>query len=146
MNKFQFTLSLLSTVIVLFLFGPRIIFAEQEAEDNHHYIDLDGDGINDNAVDKDNDGIPDSFGSRSALIEESPINETKDFISLDFGQVTEINSALSKSGKFDQLRFSVRGLTLCRGELGSEKSFGPGAGIGAGVVNNACPGGVCIID
>jgi hypothetical protein len=65
---------------------------------------------------------------------------------LDIGQPAAIDIGLSKSDKFNQLKFSVRGLTLCRGELGSEKSFGPGSGIGAGVVNNACPGGVCIVD
>ena len=146
MYRFKRRLLSLSIIPVFFLFFSMAILADQGMAENLEYVDLDGDGINDNSVDIGAGRIPGKFNSKSELIAESSTKDTNYFISLDLENSKTINPSFSKSGKFDRRLFSVRGLTLCRGYLNSGNSFGPGAGIGAGVVNDVCPGGICVID
>ena len=105
------------------------------------YVDLDGDGFNDNIADNDDNGIPDRF-------ESEPTKELAEMGSI-LGNVfnTEVNldELYSASEKFNMRKFKTRSLTQRCNGLGASDDFGPGNGIGLGAVSGGggCAGGVC---
>ena len=109
------------------------------------FVDLDGDGFDDNAADEDSDGIP-----NDADADYDPVSETNnnsgDFI--DFGQtIQEIGLSpdlTSNSQSFGKRQFKTRGLTLNRCGFDANGGFGSGNEIGIGVSSGGgCAGGVC---
>ena len=143
----------LSILLFLWLIIPTTS-AIPAAEDDENkkkstYLDLDGDGINDNASDFNNDGIPDSFGEDDSDGEIDTTIMTSSLTSFDdFGggfdpePSVEIDFGEQNSVKFSALTASVIPLTQRRGGLNSGEGFGPQnmAGSSGGVV---CEGGVC---
>ena len=106
------------------------------------YVDLDGDGIDDHALDANDDGIPDKFAS-GYIAPRSDLNE----------MTLKLPSSLSGSSRyydaipttrlqhFGQRYFFARGLESCRSNIESKFSSGIGIGIGGG--GGPCAGGVC---
>ncbi len=112
---------------------------------NARFIDLDGDGLNDNVRDLDHDGIPD-FGKGTAL--EPPVMTLRG--AADFFKAIEPSDTdsdmglfLSNSERFEQLKFCTRALSQCRSGFGSTEEFGPGVGIGQSTSSGGCAGGIC---
>lgn len=102
------------------------------------FIDIDGDGFNDNNRDDDKNGIPDRFEPGEVIKEKKVKSVLGDVFN---AHATEIpDDLLSKSGNFGTRKFETRGLWQCHRGLSSEQ-FGPGNGIGLGAA--ACAGGVC---
>ncbi|MBU8933711.1 MAG: hypothetical protein KOO62_06855 [candidate division Zixibacteria bacterium] len=102
------------------------------------FVDLDGDGLDDNIRDFDGDGIPDfenpvgtpsipSGGSGIFAIMEPPTPVV----------------ATKGSDEFGDRKFCTRWLASNRGGFSSGDGFGPGAGIGSAAMGKVCIGGVC---
>lgn len=116
--------------------------AEDSEDQNAAFVDLDGDGFNDNASDADNNGIPDEaesshesdVESEDAFLASKPIEAIGDF---------DLSSLLGNSEKFGKLKAATSAISCCRGGLEPGEKFGPGNGIGSGAVAGGCPGGVC---
>jgi len=110
---------------------------------NSRFIDLDGDGFNDNIPDVNNDGIPDfsvEMTQESRVI--SPSGESDIFGSL-MNDVFLPELKLPYSQKFNRLKYCARDLCKSRGGFGSDEAFGPGNGIGQGALSGHCLGGIC---
>lgn len=133
-------------LIVLFLAFIGLPLSHLYADDSENskpaFVDLDGDGFNDNAADADNNSIPDAAESDhnsntesgSAFLAFKPIESMGNF---------DLSSLLGNSEKFGKLKAAVSALSCCRGGLEPAENFGPGNGIGSGAVAGGCPGGVC---
>lgn len=134
---------ILITLLLAFIGLPLTnLYANDSENSKSAFVDLDGDGFNDNASDADNNSIPDEAESSHDLDSESgsaflaftPIESMGDF---------DLSSLLGNSEKFGKLRAAVSALSCCRGGLEPAENFGPGNGIGSGAVAGGCPGGVC---
>ena len=110
---------------------------------NSRFVDLDGDGLNDNVRDLDRDGIPD-FDERLTAPERSVTSGvvTDFFKSIEPGG-SGTNQFLSNSERFEYLKFCTRALSQCRSGFGSSEEFGPGIGIGQSTSTGGCAGGIC---
>jgi len=106
------------------------------------FVDMDGDGFDDNAVDDDNNSIPDQAEPEDD--EEFTQNTSSSSIAafqvpgeVDFSQF------LTNSEKFGERMFSTRAQSCFRGGFDAGDNFGLGNGIGSGAISGGCPGGVC---
>jgi hypothetical protein len=110
------------------------------------FVDLDGDGINDNLTDSNNDGIPDEFsGGRSG---ETPFLAAGGTQIAGMFDAVEVKSAdllagLSRQERFKLRQSTVRDLGTFRGGFYAGEDFGPGNGIAAGASGKVCVGGIC---
>ena len=112
-----------------------------EAGQLPRFVDLDGDGFDDNAPDDDADGIPDEFESHSFF--------SAAVVSLGVGQmfggtssVSPTNKPTSAAEKFGRREFQVR--FLCGPRTDFEADFASGLGLGGGLGGGgACAGGIC---
>lgn len=104
------------------------------------FVDFDGDGIRDDAQDKNNDGIPDLDVALAEPAKEDKPAETGLFYSETAQEEVE-ESLLNERDKFQKRKFAARGHSQNRGEFGAG-GFGPNEGVSA-AVSGACPGGVC---
>ncbi len=135
------TVKIIVLLAILTLFCAAISAVAETPKTNSKsdkFVDLDGDGIKDNAQDTDNDGIPDF--NRAKKDNASP--ELAGLVS--FGSAGESFSSESLDISKDQFKlrkFSCRAHTGCRGEFGAG-DFGPSLGV-TGSVSGACAGGLC---
>jgi len=110
---------------------------------NRRFVDLDGDGLNDNVRDLDHDGIPDF---RKETAPEPPLitlrGATNIFKAIEPSD-SDVSLFLSNSERFGHLRFCTRALSQCRSGFASSEDFGPGNGIGQGALSGNCVGGIC---
>jgi hypothetical protein len=129
-------------VFLFFLAFLSLPLMHLQAEDSDvskpAFVDLDGDGFNDNASDADNNSIPDEAESNvepeNAFLAFKPIEAVGDF---------DLSSLLANSEKFGKLKALTSAISCCRGGLEPGENFGPGNGIGSGAVAGGCPGGIC---
>jgi hypothetical protein len=143
----RFAAILVSTTFIFFTlcsFGGSILNAENNAETEEVFVDLDGDGFNDNIPDEDNNSIPDSAedDKYSDQAEDSELLASSEFRPIQGLGDFDLNSLLSNSEFFGQLKFITRAQSCCRGGFEAGSDFGPGNGIGLGAVSG-CAGGVC---
>ena len=110
---------------------------------DRRFVDLDGDGLNDNTPDLNHDGIPDFDIARAP---EPPMMTLRGAANI-FEQIEQTipvtSMYLSKSERFQSLRFCARSLLQCRGGFAAGEDFGPGNGIGQGALSGNCTGGIC---
>ena len=110
---------------------------------NSRFVDLDGDGLNDNVRDLDHDGIPDF---RKETAPEPPLitlrGATNIFKAIEPSD-SDVSLFLSNSERFEHLKFCTRALSQCRSGFGSSEEFGPGIGIGQSTSSGGCAGGIC---
>lgn len=110
------------------------------------YVDLDGDGIDDNFIDTNSDGIPDkNIHCAQGLSELTTAISSSSgiFSSMPQGSV-DVNISLSHLQQFSSLMTRTRCLSMSRGGFGMSSAFGPGNGIGSGAMRGKiCVGGVC---
>lgn len=139
-------LSILGFISLAFILLPSsTTLAEDEKTEKTVFVDLDGDGFNDNAPDENGDGIPDEMKSgknKEKDQEAGSSGQISAFTPLqDLGEYT-IDEYLPNSERFGRLEFTTRAQSSFRGGFDIDKSFGPGTGIGGGAMSG-CPGGVC---
>jgi hypothetical protein len=139
-----YNLLLVLSVIALFTFCvPQVVQAEENASQG--FVDLDGDGFDDNLADSDEDGIPDKAegkeseeesdnGSEGLVASLNPINVSGDF---------KIDNLLPNSERFGKRKFNCRDQSCFRGGFDAGQDFGPGNGISSAAVAGGCTGGVC---
>lgn len=114
---------------------------ESEEKDQKPYVDLDGDGFDDNAADSDSDGIPDRF-ERDYVAPRgfAAVPSTDIFAALK--QSSPVSPvATSSLERFVLRQFACRAQSKCRSNFESE--FTTGLGITAGSSGGRCVGGVC---
>jgi hypothetical protein len=128
----------IATVLLLFTAVSALAETHEKTSQTEKFVDLDGDGIRDNAQDTDNNGIPDFDHQEKSDV--SP--ELAGLVS--FGTSGESESSVLPDISKDQFKlrkFSCRAHTGCRGEFGAG-NFGPNLGI-TGSVSGGCAGGLC---
>jgi len=115
--------------------------AASEEKDQKPYVDLDGDGFDDNADDTDSDGIPDRF-ERDYVAPRSVAAAPKTDIFAALKQSSPVAPiATSSLERFALRQFACRAQSKCRSNFESE--FDTGLGITAGSSGGRCVGGVC---
>lgn len=137
-------------LVFIFLFAfltlPSIAStANTEGAKKAAFVDLDGDGFNDNLADNNSDGIPDRY-------EWGKSDATPPAVGSALGDVFNSNVSMagiedirSNEEKFGQRKFRTQSLSQrCHG-FGGEQDFGPGNGIGCGSLggHGGCSGGAC---
>jgi len=139
--KIILTTMLAFGLLIFYGTGQPIMAGENKARS---YVDMDGDGFNDNAQDEDGDGIPDSADPDFIPVEA----EENSMVGLiNFGE------SLKKAGlaedystnlqNFGKLNFCTRALSKNRCGFDAGDDFGSeGIGIGGGS-SGGCAGGVC---
>ena len=132
------------TVLCLFLFfvGDRTTFAGET--ETKPYIDMDGDGFDDNAPDEDGDAIPD--GADPDYVTIPPEAENMNGL-INFGETLAkaglIEDFSTNKQKFGKLDFCTRAMGQNRCGFDAGDDFGSeGIGIGGGS-GGGCVGGVC---
>jgi len=114
-----------------------------DRSENDRFVDLDGDGFNDNIGDLNNDGIPD-FDRSSAFLQPAATHPKV----IDLSQAiprssSTVSLSFSNSQRFKSLKFCARALGRTRGGFSSGDEFGPGNGIGQSTSAGGCAGCVC---
>lgn len=133
------------TALALVAFSVPSDGQAEEAEKTV-FIDLDGDGFDDNLADSDENGIPDdaepdeseSDNDNSAvgmIATLNPIEVSSEDLSLD--------QVLTNSEKFGKREFKCRDQSCFRGGFDAGQDFGPGNGISSAAVSSGCAGGIC---
>ena len=130
---------LVSILLVLMLGCLTVSGAETKEKDQKPFVDLDGDGFNDNADDTDSDGIPDRF-ERAAprIVTKAPRSDI--FAALKQSSPAAA-VAVSPLERFALRQFACRAQSKCRSNFESE--FTAGLGVKAGSSGGHCVGGVC---
>jgi hypothetical protein len=133
------------TTALCFSFVQTAVWtAEDQKTGNSYFVDLDGDGFNDNAPDKNNDGIPDMAGPEYLNDGRADFEAEEGII--DFGACLPLSDELlANSTRFNRRRFGARDLLQNRCGYDCDEAFGSGSGIGIGSVRRSggCEGGVC---
>lgn len=139
MSKKFFFLLLLGSLLGLAI-GPG--GSTIEAAQPSRFVDLDGDGFNDNEPDGDFNGIPDEFEAHGFL--SSPmLGELQ--VSLMFSgsqTVTTPTVRVSSADLFAKREFVTRSICVTRSDFdsGFDSGLGLGSGLGGG---GGCAGGIC---
>jgi hypothetical protein len=138
-------LFILLLVFSLLIIPGQTLLSEDTDEAENTFVDLDGDGFDDNIADDDNDGIPNTA-------EGSDIEKTCDdtiesgnvsmIASLEIASDFNIDQLLSNSERFGKLKFSTRSQSCFRGGFDAGSNFGPSNGTGFTSVS-VCAGGIC---
>jgi hypothetical protein len=134
--------------LMVFAMIAFVVPADGQAEEAEKatFVDLDGDGFDDNLADSDENGIPDqaepdeseSGNANSAegmIATLNPINVSSEDLSLD--------QILTNSEKFGKREFNCRDHSCFRGGFDAGQDFGPGNGISSAAVSSGCAGGIC---
>lgn len=135
---------ILTTIFIISLLQTAGFGAEDQKTDDSYFVDLDGDGFNDNAPDKNNDGIPDMAGPGYLNDGKADFEVEEEII--NFGASLPVSDdLLANSTKFNRHRFGARDLQQNRCGYDCDEGFGPGSGIGVGSLSGGggCEGGVC---
>ena len=108
------------------------------------FVDIDGDGFNDNLSDYDGDGIPDEADPDYKAEVNSSLGGYMNFGEA-FASSDYIDELTPNSAKFGKRSFLARSLSKDRCGYDADSDFGPGSGIGIGAVSGGqvCEGGVC---
>ena len=104
------------------------------------YVDLDGDGFDDNLPDSNEDGIPDVFEASKIKAHIDNVNEGVDILT-EIGADPLNLPSVSSGEQFSARQLAIRGLESCRSDF--EADFGSGLGIGIAIGGGACAGGIC---
>ncbi len=115
-----------------------LVFSFTVQAGGRYFIDLDGDGFNDNIIDYDNNNIPDEF--------QSKVKELKTFTrTFTFSPTTLFadkskETQLTVSQQFSLHQFKARILSKCRSNFDSD--FNSGQSVSSSS-SSGCVGGIC---
>ena len=131
--------TLLGAMMVLTLFA---FSGGSEALPKTPFVDLDGDGFNDNFADNNDNSIPDRYESKPV----EKLAEMGSLLGNVFNTDVNLDELHTTSQKYKMREFRTRSLAQRCNGLGADIEFGPGNGIGLGAVSGGgggCAGGVC---
>ena len=124
--------------------GSLGLTAQESATTDQLFVDLDGDGINDNAPDLNDDGIPDKCQRQKGADVQTPNDRFAMFASdLRAGMVLPELSSEPSSQRFGRRFFTTRGLQRFRTSFEAGLGFDSGIGLGSASGGSACAGGLC---
>lgn len=132
-------------LIIVFLIPPTLSAANMEKPKKAAFVDLDGDGFNDNLADNNSDGIPDRYerGKSDAMLPK--VGSVLGDVFNGDKSLAGLEDFRSNEERFGQRKFRTQSLSQrCHG-FGAEQDFGPGNGIGCGSLggHGGCSGGAC---
>jgi len=135
---------ILTAILFMTPLMMSIALAGTSENQENSFVDLDGDGFNDNAIDNNADGIPDDPNEQIDTVPSDDSSESTGFVNFDAGFSNSQVTPHTNSEKFARLSFTTRALGTNRGGFGAGDDFGPGNGIGIGAISaGGCSGGVC---
>lgn len=118
------------------------MLASEKASDKPCFVDLDGDGFDDNTVSQSNTGLAKMAVADTAKAE--PKSNLNGFFALSADLKPKIDLYLHKSDAFTRLKSTTTPLAKHRGGFGGNGGFGPDNTVGSGSVGGgACAGGCC---
>ncbi len=148
MKRCMFSLGAFLILLILSLSHNTKVFAEDSPKHSEHkecFVDLDGDGFNDNTNDFENNRFATDETTKENEAGSMAEGDCEKYVSFDSGADTDVSVYLTNSEKFGLLKFTTRGLDGCRGE--SESGFGGNMGaMGGSGQSGGCAGGACIAD
>jgi hypothetical protein len=134
----KLSLHLLIVLSVLLISPLTNITAEE-----YIFVDLDGDGLDDNIGDKDSDGIPDFSDEMEPQSDEAEVTGgTGIFSSMPIAKV-DVMEITPCSKMYGQYSFSTRNLSTNRGGFSSSDGFGPENGLSGSSFGGVCVGPLC---
>lgn len=131
-------LCLIAGGALLFIHTGGSIQADDLAKQVEVFVDLDGDGFDDNESDVNKDGVPDLVCPVKAPI---MLASASDLFGGQSANLLMKPVAFSRSQSFGQRKFGTRSLCISRCSLMAGFSGQDGTGTAAGA--EACPGGNC---
>jgi hypothetical protein len=120
------------------------LMAQESAAVDQLFVDLDGDGINDNSLDLNDDGIPDKY-QRQKSTDLQTLNDRFAMFASDLraGMVLPELSSAPSSQRFGRRFFITRGVQRFRSSFEAGLGFDSGIGLGSASGGSACAGGLC---
>jgi hypothetical protein len=142
-----------SLAIIALLFWVAPVSADpqptvEKEKSSKCFVDLDGDGFDDNAEDQDLDGIPNEVDPDYVQVEAEPLAGYDDFFAADgLEETADVDiGLLTNAQKFCRLRMSVRSLCQRLSAFEPVDEFGVAEEVGSGaVMGGVCQGGVCTV-
>ena len=138
--------AIILTVLTICLISAACLLAEDlvvTAPTPAIFVDRDGDGFNDAALDQNSDGIPDDIKGDNTPAADNTLTSAFAFTT-PMSTGTRFPVFLHNSLAFDFLKSQLCGLAQHRGAFSTSADFGPGCDIGSGaVLGGGCIGGVC---
>ncbi len=141
--RFRLCIVFFFSAVMFFLFAMPGLTAEKDKEKTR-FVDLDGDGINDNEADKNGNTIPDRF---EALKDSGDDAAARSILGNVFNSdITRktVEDLKTRSDKFGSLLFKTRGLPQRCCSFGTEDEFGQRSVAGISTGGTGCVGGVCV--
>ncbi len=135
----------ISLLIIIFVLPLALSAANSEEPKKAAFVDLDGDGFNDNLADNNGDGIPDRYERDKSDASLPKMNSALGDVFNSDAAVAGLEDLQSNQDRFGQRKFRTQSLSQrCHG-FGAEQDFGPGNGIGCGALggHGGCSGGAC---
>ena len=134
----------LLAILTLLISSLTIQAAEKTQGNNYRFIDLDGDGFDDNMKDIDNDGIPDmSDNTTSPSTPKATTSIGTGIFSKVEAAPISVNLYTINSQRFASLKCCTLSLMQNRGGFGAADDFGPATGMNQGSGGGNCSGGIC---
>jgi len=125
-------------LLILILSPQHNLTAEE-----YIFVDLDGDGLDDNIGDKNFDGIPDFSDEIEPQTDDAEVTGgTGIFSSMPIAKV-DAKEITPKSKMFGQYSFSIRNLCTNRGGFSSSDGFGSENGLSGSTFGGVCVGPLC---
>ncbi len=132
-------------LVIFFLLPPAPSTANMEEPQKTAFVDLDGDGFNDNLADNNGDGIPDRYEWGKSDVSLPRVGSVLGDVFSSEISMAGMEDLRSNEERFGQRKFRTQSLSQrCHG-FGAEQDFGPGNGIGCGSLggHGGCSGGAC---
>jgi hypothetical protein len=136
---------LLFLLLIIFLTAPPALSAEAVSAPKAAFVDLDGDGFNDNLADNNSDGIPDRYEWGKTDTQLPAVGSALGDVFNSDISAAGLEDLRSNEEKFGQRKFWTQSLSQRCNGFGAEQDFGPGNGIGCGSLggHGGCSGGAC---
>ena len=133
-------MALLGLLVLVFAFHSTG-YGDETEKDN--FVDLDGDGINDNESDNDGNRIPDKFEGKDIEFETGEVRSILgNVFNSDKSMKADVDLR-TNTDRFGSLAFKARGLPQRCQCFGTEDEFGSESGPGVASGTSGCVGGVC---
>ncbi|MFH2049418.1 MAG: hypothetical protein ABIJ12_08220 [bacterium] len=126
-------------VLLIIITSPLYNITAEE----YIFVDLDGDGLDDNIKDRDFNGIPDfSVDVLPPVDDAESTGGSGIFASMPLAEV-DASEITPKSKLFGRSKFSTRNLGSNRGGFSSSDGFGPDSGLSGSSFSGVCVGPQC---
>lgn len=142
--RFRGIYQIVFPVLLILSFGLTSSVMAEEMTAQTDFVDLDGDGIDDNETDNDGNSIPDCFEGKDGDFE--PV-EVRSILGNVFNSEKSLKDPVdlrTNTDKFGSLAFKARGLPQRCCGFGTQDEFGSESGLGISSGSGGCAGGVCV--